>query len=151
MSNLAAQQAEREEFVRPLGAARATLAALDAITAPLVAKMEQNERAARELGIVREDRAREQAIVAEAEPRAEPESRGAFEHCAEFAESESITRDRVEIFHDELTVGLLNDFEQDLKLDGLNPSGIGIRRNARGGIVGMVILLGPAESREGGR
>jgi hypothetical protein len=139
MASNAAEQSD--EFTRPMGAARATAQMFDSMAAPLTRAIEQNER---ELGIVREDRAREPAIVAEAEPG----SADAFEHCAEFAGTDTISRERVEIFHDECTLGLLEQFEADLRLDGLHPSGIGIRRNARGGIAGVVILLGP---REGGR
>ena len=66
----------------PLGAARATMSAIDAISAPLLRAMEQSER---ELGIVAEHHAAEQRVVDEAAP----------------------TGSRVEIFDDSATFGLL--------------------------------------------
>ena len=107
----------------PLGAARATMAAIDAISAPLMRAMEQSER---ELGIVAEHQAAEQRVVDEAAP----------------------TGSRVEIFDDSATFGLLAEFDAELRLDGYQTT-IGVRRNATGRITGVAIHLSRQQPEQG--
>lgn len=130
-------------FMRPMGATDTNGPALfgGAFSIIDAAIDREQQREANTRAILAEWDAAEARVLEESEPAMEP--------MIEVREPVLGESPRIEIFDDRFTIGLLAEFEADLKLDGLNPIGIGIRRNAAGGIAGLVICLAP--HGEGGR
>jgi hypothetical protein len=135
-----------------MGAARATMAAIDAISAPLMRAMEQSER---ELGVVAENQAAEQRVVDEADEARCADVNVVDDHCEICGEydSECTCDDNpravysVTVFDAKASVGLIAEIDAALREDGC-ATDIGVRRNATGYVTGIVVSY---HRPEGGR